>query len=178
MTMSAVRPLALALGMSTLLAACGTMGASQPQGLPSLQPQPVSPVSSSQLPPLTPAPGLPGQPLPGSTEVAGLPPAATPGAAPAGPVGRADLSGAWTLASAGENCQLVMSLTSWTGGQRASTRGCSSDELRSVGAWDLEGNDVVLKDASGSQVARLSATADQRFSGQTSASGRGVQFFR
>ena len=88
------------------------------------------------------------------------------------------LIGGWTLASAGETCQLSMNLTSWSGGYRASTRGCVSDELKAVGAWDVAGKEILLKDASGAVVARLYAAAPNRYSGQTDVSKRGVQFFR
>ena len=44
-----------------------------------------------------------------------------------GGVGRTDLLGGWTITSGGDSCQLFMTLTSWTGGYRASTRGCNSD---------------------------------------------------
>lgn len=65
------------------------------------------------------------------------------------------LIGGWTLASsAGETCQLSMNLTTWSGGYRASTRGCVSDELKAIGAWDVAGKEILLKDASGSVVAR------------------------
>ncbi len=77
---------------------------------------------------------LPGHPPPGGAVIAEpLPPAggaavAVAPAAPAaaGPVGRTDLLGGWTIASSGNSCQLFMTLTSWTGGYRASTRGCAS----------------------------------------------------
>ncbi|WP_181700660.1 protease inhibitor Inh/omp19 family protein [Chthonobacter albigriseus] len=172
----------LSLALALTLAGCGGYSMSPaPRGPAPLAPQPVAPVASQTLPP----PGLPGS-LPGApTDVAiadpnapAVPGAAAPVAAAPKEVRKGDLSGGWTLASSGESCQLFMSLTTWSGGFRANTRGCASDELKSVGAWDLAGNDVVLKDASGSPVARLSATAATRFSGQTEVSKRGVQFFR
>lgn len=100
------------------------------------------------------------------TQVAGVDPT---GSAPAAPsVGRTDLLGGWTIASAGDSCQLFMSLTTWTGGYRASTRGCNSPSLAGISAWDLSGSTVTLKgDDGGSPVASLSATSSQRFSGST-----------
>ena len=62
----------------------------------------------------------------------------------AGPIGRTDLLGGWTIASSGDSCQLFMTLTSWTGGYRASTRGCASEQLKSISAWNLNGSQVVL----------------------------------
>lgn len=154
----------------------------QQQRIVPLAPQPVNPVASQALPP----PAMPTAPQAGIDPMTGQPigtmAAVTP-TAPADPaaapeVRKADLIGGWTLASAGETCQLSMNLTTWTGGYRASTRGCLSDELKAVGAWDVAGKEVLLKDASGSVVARLYATAPNRYSGQTDIGKRGVQFFR
>jgi hypothetical protein len=165
-----MRTAKLASVLATLaLAACGSYGGSSQvaRGVPPLAPQPTSPVVMQPLPAPTAAP----------TDVA----IAEPGPidpSQALPVGKADLSGGWKIASAGETCQLFMNLTTWTGGYRANTRGCGSDELKAVGAWDLSGKEVVLKDASGSPIARLYASAPGRFSGQTEISKRGVQIFR
>ncbi|WP_306258872.1 protease inhibitor Inh/omp19 family protein [Pararhizobium sp. IMCC21322] len=80
---------------------------------------------------------------------------------------RADMLGAWQLASTADTCQLFMTLTTWTGGYRATTKGCNSVELANVTAWDLQNNQVVLVGATGSQVASLSPAGGNRFSGQT-----------
>lgn len=80
---------------------------------------------------------------------------------------RADMLGAWQLASASDNCQLFMTLTTWTGGYRATTKGCTSVELSNITAWDLENNQVILVGATGSQVASLVGAGGNRFSGQT-----------
>lgn len=80
---------------------------------------------------------------------------------------RADMLGAWQLASTADTCQLFMTLTTWTGGYRATTKGCNSVELANVTAWDLQNNQVVLVGATGSQVATLSPAGGNRFSGQT-----------
>nr|WP_306269261.1 protease inhibitor Inh/omp19 family protein [Pararhizobium sp. IMCC3301] len=80
---------------------------------------------------------------------------------------RADMLGAWQLAAASDNCQLFMTLTTWTGGYRATTKGCSSTELSNITAWDLENNRVVLVGATGTQVASLVSAGGNRFSGQT-----------
>lgn len=162
------------------LSGCGSYSLSTPsapRGPAPLPASPVSPVQSQTLPP--PLAGDPLAPPAGTAEAPVDLAATTPPAAPSTTeVRRPELSGGWTLASAGESCQLFMSLTTWSGGYRANTRGCASDELKSVGAWDLSGQTVVLKDASGSPVARLSSTAPARFSGQTEVSKRGVQFYR
>lgn len=80
---------------------------------------------------------------------------------------RADMLGAWQLASTADTCQLFMTLTTWTGGYRATTKGCNSVELANVTAWDLQDNRVVLVGATGSQVASLTAVGGNRFSGAT-----------
>ncbi len=171
-----MRIIATASVVSVLaLAACSSYAPPPPRIAP-LAPQPVNPVASQALP----APVAPAMPQPttdmamGQPGMAGAP--ASPGASTE--VRKADLIGSWTLASAGETCQLSMNLTSWSGGYRASTRGCVSDELKAVGAWDVAGKEILLKDASGAVVARLYAAAPNRYSGQTDVSKRGVQFFR
>ena len=63
--------------------------------------------------------------------------------------------GSWTVAAAGNSCQLTMVLTTWTGGYRASTRGCSNEALSGISAWNLEGNQVQLMNDTGATVARL-----------------------
>jgi hypothetical protein len=160
-----------------LVAACGTPTRTSPTYIPPLTAYPTGPVAAQTLPPpivMSPTEGsvAPVVTTP-NTEVAALPDAAS-----AGEVRKADLVGGWTLASAGESCQLSLNLTTWTGGYKASTRGCVSDELKAVTAWDIADKSVLLKDASGSVVARLYSTAPARYSGQTDVTKRGVQFFR
>lgn len=174
-----IAPLAItvaALG----LAACGRFGGAEPvHGATPLQPQPIAPVAAQPLPPPTSQPmtAPPATPAPADQQVASTEPAPSPAEA-AVEIRKPDLSGGWKLASAGESCQLFMNLTSWTGGYRANTRGCASDELKSIGAWDLQGKEILLKDSSGSVVATLYASTATRFSGQTAISKRGIQVFR
>ena len=181
-----IRILAPAL-LATLVAGCGSIGAigfppmkrDVPENIDSVA---VSPVESTMLPPVDGAPqsnngiigAAPGQ-LVGSTTTASLnpPPTASSGAA----LGRTDLLGGWTISSNGDSCQLFMTLTSWTGGYRASTRGCTNDVLKSISAWNLNGNQVILAGAGGSQVATLFASAGTRFDGQTG-QGAAVSFYR
>lgn len=92
-------------------------------------------------------------------------------------VGRTDLLGGWTLSSGSENCELFMTLTSWSGGYRATTRNCTSPALQGVSAWNLDGREVALVDQSGATVARLVPSTKTRFSGQTS-TGTPVSVFR
>lgn len=172
-------PLASTVVLALALSACGTRfsGPEPMRGPAPLQPQPVAPVAAQPLPPPTTAPVTPPPAAAEPEKVASAEPAPAP-AASAVEIRKPDLSGAWKLASGGENCQLFMSLTSWTGGYRANARGCGSEELTSISAWNLEGKQVVLKDASGSVVATLYAADKTRFSGQTAISKRGVTVFR
>jgi hypothetical protein len=165
-----MRIIATASVLSVLaLTACSSY-APQPPRIAPLAPQPVNPVASMALP----APVVTAMPQPTTDVAMGQP--ANP--ATASEVRKPDLVGGWTLASAGESCQLSLSSTNWTGGLRASTRGCASDELKSISAWDLVDKAVLLKDTSGSVVARLYGSGPTRYSGQTDVSKRGVQFFR
>jgi hypothetical protein len=75
-----------------------------------------------------------------------------------------DLLGSWTITNGSDSCQLNLSLTSWTGGYRASTRGCYGAELTSISAWRLEGGHVVLL-SDGQQLGQLAQTAATRFDG-------------
>lgn len=174
------------------LTGCGSIGAigfpPMQRGAPeNVDPVAVSPVESGELPPiyggLPPSetgivgaapPLAPGE-LPGTpTDAASLNP---PPAASASGLGRTDLLGGWTIVSAGDSCQLFMTLTSWTGGYRASTRGCNSEVLKSISAWNLEGSQVVLAGSGGSSVATLFSSGSGRFDGQTG-QGEPVIFYR
>lgn len=97
---------------------------------------------------------------------------------PTGDLARTDLLGGWTVASGTESCQLFMTLTSWTGGYRASTRGCNSDALKSISAWSLNGKQVVLAGAAGKPVAYLQASDMNHFNGQLDGQGQAITFYR
>jgi hypothetical protein len=178
------------IALVVALAGCGSFGAiglpwkrEQPVVQdPTLQGAPTAPVQSSNLGP------------PGDSTVAGLPadgseastqplspPTGTAMTAPAGSganggIGRTDLLGGWTVTSGADSCQLFMTLTSWTGGYRASTRGCNSDMLKSISAWSLQGSDVVLAGQGGTPVAHLTSSGNNRFDGK--ANGQGISFYR
>lgn len=82
---------------------------------------------------------------------------------------RTDLLGGWTISSGGDSCRLFMTLTSWSGGYRATTKACSSSLLSSISAWDLIQNKFVLKDGQGQTLAWLSQDGTAlRYIGQTS----------
>jgi predicted small lipoprotein YifL len=169
--------------LAVALAGCGSIGAI---GFPpmkrdaseSVDPVTVSPVETAALPPVNGA-------APGGYGVAGQGPGMTPlnetsslNPPPSGPaLGRTDLLGGWTITSSGDSCQLFMTLTSWTGGYRASTRGCSSETLKSISAWNLSGKQVVLAGTGGTPLATLVSSGGSRFDGQTG-QGVPVTFYR
>lgn len=178
MQLNRLAPVAFAL----TLCGCGSIGSvgAPPAGTTTAQP---TQVAGGLPPPGTYPPGTP----PGGAVIAEpLPPVGAEGtavavapAAPvaAGPIGRTDLLGGWTIASSGDSCQLFMTLTSWTGGYRASTRGCSSEQLKSISAWNLNGSQVVLAGQGGTPVATLQNAGGTRFDGQI-AGGGPVSFYR
>jgi hypothetical protein len=164
--------------MAITLAGCGSIGAIglNRNAAPPADTVAVSPVQSNTLPPPAGA-----APPAGQGNIVGAAPATTMAAAPQPPaasaLGRTDLLGGWTIASSGDSCQLFMTLTSWTGGYRASTRGCSSEVLKSISAWNLNGTQVVLAGTGGSPVATLAASSPTRFDGRTG-QGAAVSFYR
>lgn len=180
----------LPITLVVALTGCGSIGA---VGVPWNRDRQVAQQQPAPLPPpptpaaietadLAPIDGTYNDPY-GSDSMAGDPlaPPATPQMAMADPnaggaVGRTDLLGGWTITAAGDSCQLFMTLTSWTGGYRASTRGCTSELLKSISAWNLEGGQVVLAGQGGSPVARLASSGLNRFDG--SAGSQSVSFYR
>ncbi len=174
------------------LAGCGSFGAI---GLPwqrAQSPTPASPtalppVESSSLPPVSDGqqqaaatPGAAGATDNADTAPLAQPQVATnaPASSGAGGIGRTDLLGGWTITSGNNSCQLFMTLTSWTGGYRASTRGCNSDVLKSISAWNLQGRQVILAGQGGKPVAHLASTGTNRFDGQIDGQGAAVTFYR
>lgn len=136
---------------------------------------PTEPVTQGSLQPLPPPAGTPPAP------VAAVPPAPVAPAAPptqvaavdpakAPTIGRTELLGGWRVASGSDNCQVFMNLTSWAGGYRAISKGCSSPDLQKISAWDLQGKTVTLKGADGSTVATLVGAGGEKFTGRTSSS--------
>jgi hypothetical protein len=172
--MLAVRLLPIAFALA--LCGCGSIGAI---GLPPMgKHDSTPPIETGGLPPMTEDTTTTSEPPPGGTTTAeavpqepadqsqgGLPAPTAP--ANPGALGRTDLLGGWTIASAGDSCQLFMTLTTWTGGYRASTRGCANDLLKSVSAWNLQGSSVILAGAAGAPIAHLQPSGANHFSGQT-----------
>jgi hypothetical protein len=175
------------------LAGCGSVGAisfpsfkktAEATAEP-IDPAAVTPVQQGALPPPSgqvPAGGQAtvAEALPNGADAsaAGATTGAQPAAGSGNAIGRTDLLGGWTISSSGDSCQLFMTLTSWTGGYRASTRGCTSDTLKSISAWNLDGKQVVLAGQGGVAVARLFASGGNRFDGQTEGGGSAVTFYR
>ena len=80
---------------------------------------------------------------------------------------REALIGRWSATSGGTSCDVFLSLTKWTGGYRAASRGCVGNAA-AIAAWDVQGKQVILADSSGNQIARLYQSANERYDGSTS----------
>ena len=141
----------------------------------SLEPAPLTPVQQGELQPVTPnadgtnvdangVPVLPGQE--NNNQVASLQPPAN-----AQPVTRQAMVGAWTVSTAGSNCQIFLALTKWSGGYRAASRGCSAPAISDVQAWDVKDKQVVLVNSAGGTAATLYRSSDQRYDGSTNGGG-------
>ncbi len=176
-------PMALAFA----LAGCGSFGAiglpwQRASAPPPVSPAALPPVESSNLPPVAggqqQAGTAPGAADSGDTAPLAQPQVANTAPASSGGIGRTDLLGGWTITSGGDSCQLFMTLTSWTGGYRASTRGCNSDVLKSISAWNLQGKQVILAGQGGKPVAHLASAGTNRFDGQVDGQGTAVTFYR
>lgn len=178
-------PMALAFA----LAGCGSFGAvglpwQRAQAPATVGPGALPPVESANLPPPSdgqqPAGGVPGAADTGEGAPLAQPQVAgnAPAGSATGGIGRTDLLGGWTITSSGDSCQLFMTLTSWTGGYRASTRGCTSDVLKSISAWNLQSGQVILAGQGGKPVAHLASSGTNRFDGQVEGQGAAVTFYR
>jgi hypothetical protein len=147
-------------------------GRDEPRSPPPLVSAPAGTVTGTNLPP-------PDGTAPAGSEapsgLAALDPNASAPAPPAAAsntdFGRTDLLGGWTIAAAGDSCQLFMTLTTWAGGYRASTRGCASAQFQGISAWNLESGQVQLLDDAGTTVARLYPTSKTQLDGQTPGGG-------
>ncbi|MBO6756498.1 MAG: protease inhibitor Inh/omp19 family protein [Roseibium sp.] len=168
----------LVLGLVVLTAACQRFSGARNYAAP-LPATPTTPVGAGPLQPLDPNAPPPGTPVTDPQTVASVDLAENPVSEPAGAldVGRSDMLGGWKLTSSGDNCMAFMTLTTWTGGYRANTRGCSTPLLTGISAWDLSGKQIVLKDGGGAVVAQLFATSAEQFNGQTS-TGSPVSLYR
>jgi len=92
------------------------------------------------------------------------------------PLSRNSVLGAYKVTTTGGNCQIILSLTKWSGGYRAASRGCPG-KVADVSAWDVSGSQVVLKDNGGSTVASLNSSGGNRYEGQTTG-GQQITLYR
>lgn len=189
----------LAMGLCGALAACQTTaGAPQLVQPAPLQPAPIAPVSSTSLSPVgsASAAGTPalnaaqaGAAASGQAQdLQAIPSLAPPSSgvtrvqtvsvSPTINFGRNDVLGAWNVSTNADSCALNLSLTTWTGGFRASTRKCSTDQLLGIGAWNVAGKQLSLFNKTGGLIARLVASGDNRFDGTTEAGGTSISVFR
>lgn len=169
--------IAMAFAILAALSGCQRtgFGGMMPQrgAQPLTQPQPINPapvggVQSSDLSDPTQDPNqFPNAPTDTSSNVA---------AANAQSVTKEELIGRWTLSSAGQSCDIFLSLTQWTGGFRAASRGCSGS-MALIAAWDVKAKRVVLADSAGTMVAQLYKTASERYDG-SAAGGVAVSLSR
>lgn len=163
----------ITLGLSALLmAGCSVLdfGGSRSSAPPPPQPLAAAPAGSVTETPLPPPAGTdPAQMAAVDPNAAGTA-AATPPASGV-ELTRPDVLGSWNISAAGDSCQLTMVLTTWTGGYRASTRGCSSEMLQGISAWNLENNQVQLMNDTGATVARLYPSSATQFNGQSEGGG-------
>lgn len=189
----------LMASVGAMLAGCSSLGlqGGQPSSLP---PAPTTPVQSQSLEPLNPVinpvgqPNINQQPINNAmgaeaegvsvpvqgagNQPVGVNAGVIPVPSTARDISRTDLLGAWTLASGGEQCKLNMNLTNWTGGYRASSRGCRTPDLQGISAWNLDGKQVVLIGRDGIPVAKLFSSTATRYDGQLASDGRALSFFR
>jgi len=72
---------------------------------------------------------------------------------------RTNFVGSWRATEAGgSSCRVTLSSTPALDLYRASTSGCSNQEISRVNSWDLRGNEVYLYQQGGAVAARLQAS--------------------
>lgn len=189
----------LAMGFCGTLAACQATAVSPQLAQPApLKPAPISPVASTKLSPVGSAPAArtsainasqagaaasaQGQDLQAiptlPTSSAGVTRVQTVSVSPTINFGRNAVLGAWNVSTNADSCALSLSLTTWTGGFRASTRKCSTDQLIGIGAWNVAGKQLSLFNKTGGLIARLVVSGDNRFDGTTEIGGASISVFR
>jgi hypothetical protein len=88
-----------------------------------------------------------------------------------------DLIGAWSATTPAATCSINLSLTTWQGGYRASTRNCGDVQMAGLTAWSIEGRQVILRGTDGVTLGRLFRTGPTRYAGQLE-SGDALTLFR
>ncbi|WP_245410859.1 AprI/Inh family metalloprotease inhibitor [Microvirga flavescens] len=136
--------------------------------LPPIESQPLSPAAGAPI--MTPAPATPGAP----SEIASLPPQAS---APAAPASRTSLVGAWTAREAAGTCKVQLSSSPSLDLYRASTSGCSNQDLSKVNAWDYRDGEIYLYQTGGAVAARLRGSSSA-LSGALTKSGAPLSLSR
>lgn len=136
---------------------------------------PTEPVTSGEL---QPADGINPQ-IQNAGETASNQPAVNLTPPPEGgrEITREGMAGSWTVPSDNSQCILILAFTKWDGGYRATTRRCNSEEIKTIGAWDVKGQRVLLFNRSGDQVASLYSSSPVRYDG-TTVSGKPIAFSR
>jgi len=91
---------------------------------------------------------------------------------------RTNFVGSWRASeSGGSSCRVTLSSTPVLDLYRATTSGCSNQDISRVNTWDLRGNEVYLYQQGGAVAARLQATPGS-MSGVLSRSGAPVTMAR
>lgn len=178
--MSHFRTSTAVLAVALVAAGCSRSVPSFDPSPAPLTPAPAGRVSSNQLPPPPPPPApsndmqqnADAQTGSDGTQVAALGNNTSSGE----PLSRNSVLGAYKVTTDGGNCQIILSLTKWTGGYRAASRGCPG-RVADVSAWDVSGNQVVLKDSGGSNVASLNKSGGSRYEGTTNG-GQSISLYR
>ena len=88
-----------------------------------------------------------------------------------------DLVGAWSATTPAATCSINLSLTTWQGGYRASTRNCADVQMSGLTAWAVEGQQVILKGPEGEPLGRLFRTGATRYAGQME-TGQALTLYR
>ena len=101
----------------------------------------------------------------------------TASAAPGAAINENDMVGVWSAITPAANCSVNLSLTTWQGGFRGSTRNCGDVQLATLSAWSVEGQQVTLVGTDGTPLARLFRTGPTRYAGQLE-TGEALTFFR
>ena len=175
-----MQTLLIAAAVAAVLGGCQrtSFGGMNTQQQPApLMPAPVGGVQSGQLPP----PGM-GTGANSATAFPEAPTTPTETTAPqvasanAPELTREALIGRWSAGTGGTTCDVFLSLTKWTGGYRAASRGCVGNAA-AISAWDVQGKQVILADSSGNQVARLYQSVNERYDGST-ATGQPISLSR
>lgn len=135
---------------------------SQPERLQPGMPAPSGVVLAEPLAPIEGTPELDDLPTISGGNIADVPgvgrQASVAASTPARP-SRTNFVGSWRATeSGGSSCRVTLSSTPVLDLYRATTSGCSNQDISRVNTWDLRGNEVYLYQQGGAVAARLQAT--------------------